>query len=551
MLNNNWFFIALMGIIIFGFALKLQAEEIDLSLKPEVIKGAYQSNPVTPHVMNRDLRDFSERADWKPGDPVIEIPRREYLLPKSTFDITDSIAGKEELWRDPLLDIQKNALHEFSAHAFIAPNLNFAGISFTGAVPPDTVGDVGPNHYIQMVNGSGGSVFAVYNKTGVLQVGPMDLDSLWTAGGACSTGDGDPIVLYDILDDRWMMSEFSLQGNHLCVYISQTPDPVSGGWFLYDFPVPQFPDYPKYAVWPDAYYISTNEFNPGAYALDRGQMLNGLPATYQRFTVPPLSGFGFNALIPSDLNGFLPPPSGSPNYFMRHRDDEGHNPGTNDPTQDFLEIWEFHVDFTNPSNSSLTGPINIPISEFDSHMCGYGVFQCIPQPGTLTTLDPIVEVIMWSLQYRNFGNHETMVGNFVTDVDGTDHAGIRWFEMRKTGGGSWNIFQEGTYAPDKENRWMGSISIDKDSNIALGYSVSSNSVFPSIRYAGRLATDTLDTLPQGEATIINGSFSQKGTNRWGDYSSMNVDPADDCTFWYTQEYVASGNSTFFGSGSHR
>jgi hypothetical protein len=150
---------------------------------------------------------------------------------------------------------------------------------------------------------------------------------------------------------------------------------------------------------------------------------------------------------------------------------------------------------------------------------------------------------MWRLQYRNFGTHETLVGNFVTDVDGTDHGGIRWFELRKTGAGPWTLFQEGTYAPDTAHRWMGSVAMDKDGNIALGYSVSSNTVFPSIRYAGRLASDPPGTLPQGEVSVIEGTFSQTGPTRWGDYSAMVVDPADDCTFWYTNEYVAtvSGN----------
>ena len=217
---------------------------------------------------------------------------------------------------------------------FSTPVLNFEGIAFTGAFPPDTVGDVGPNHYIQMVNDgvNGGSVFAVYDKAGNLLAGPISLQSLWTEGGACAAGLGDPIVLYDPLADRWLLSEFAATDtdNHLCVYISQTPDPVSGGWFLYDFPTPDFPDYPKYAVWPDAYYVSSNESSPAVYALDRTRMLTGQPATFQRFTAPRLAGFNFQALLPSDLDGSTPPPAGAPNYFMRHRDDEVHGaPGGN------------------------------------------------------------------------------------------------------------------------------------------------------------------------------------------------------------------------------
>jgi len=370
---------------------------------------------------------------------------------------------------------------------FSTPVLNFEGLAFTGAFPPDTVGDVGPHHYIQMVNdGFGvGSVFAIYDKTGNLLAGPISLESLWTAGGPCASGSGDPIVLYDRPANRWLLSEFAFTvsefaftENHLCIYISRTPDPVSGGWFLYDFPTPEFPDYPKYAVWRDAYYVSTSESNPAVYALDRTRMLNGQPATFQRFTVPPLDAFSFQALTPSDLDGSRRPPAGSPNYFMRHRDDEAHTPGANDPTRDFLEMWEFRVDFANPANSTLTGPIDIPVAEFDSELCGFSSLFCFPQPDTTTQLDPLREVIMWRLQYRNFGSHETLVGNFVTDVDDTNHGGIRWFELRKTAGTPWTLFQEGTHAPDPAHRWMGSIAMDKDGNMALGYSVSAGEPIP-------------------------------------------------------------------------
>ena len=207
---------------------------------------------------------------------------------------------------------------------------------------------------------------------------------------------------------------------------------------------------------------------------------------------------------------------------------------------DFLEIWQFEVDFAIPANSTFTGPFNIPISEIDSDLCGLVSFSCFPQPAG-PPLDPLREIVMWRLQYRNFGSHETIVGNLVTDVDGTDHGGIRWFELRKVGQGPWVLHQEGTYAPDDNHRWMGSIAMDKTGNIALGYSVSSTTVHPGIRYVGRLATDPLGAMPQGEFILADGSGSNS-SNRWGDYSSMNVDPVDDCTFWYTNEYgTAAGN----------
>ncbi|MCP4539527.1 MAG: PKD domain-containing protein [Chloroflexi bacterium] len=495
-------------------------------------RTTFVSEPVTPHVINIDLRTLPVIAPWKPGDPTREIPRR--VHPRSEGKAPQLVTSSP----DPLLAFQKSAVPSVNSITFDTPILNFEGIPFTGVAPPDTVGEVGPNHYIQMTNGNGGTPVAIYDKSGSLLGGPFVLDSLWTGGGSCAAGHGDPIVLYDRLADRWLLSEFADSGNHLCVYVSQTSDPVTGGWYGYDFSTPDFPDYPKYAVWPDAYYVSSNESSPAVYALDRTQMLAGGVTTSQRFTAPGLAGFSFQALTPSDMDGPTPPPAGSPNYFMRHRDDEVHNVGANDPNWDYLEIWEFHVDWVTPANSSFTKALDLPISEFDSNLCGLVSFYCFPQLGTGQTLDPLREVIMWRLQYRNFNSHETLVGNLVTDVDGTDHGGIRWFELRKTGTAPWTLFQEGTYAPDAAHRWMGSIAMDQRGNIAMGYSVSDAfTIYPSIRYAGRLASDPLGTLPQGEYSIIAGTGSQIFSDRWGDYSAMSVDPADDCTFWYTNEYA--------------
>jgi PKD repeat protein len=499
-----------------------------------VIQGAEAGPSVVPGSFDGDIQELPKAKIWKAGESVREVNKR------LTHSFTDnSLAVSQTVVGDPLVEIAQDARKNIS-RVFTTPALNFAGQDYTGVAPPDTIGDVGPNHYIQMINHSSGASVTIYDKSGSTLAGPIVLSSLWTAGGNCASGLGDPIVLYDRLADRWLMSEFASSGNHLCVYISKTNDPVSGGWWLYDFTTPNFPDYPKYGVWPDGYYVSTNESGgPAVYALERDAMLNGDPATSQRFTGTSLTGFGFQALIPSTIDGTTAPPAGSPNYFMRHRDDEVHNPGSNDPTKDFIEIWEFHVDWTTPANSTFMGPTNIDIAEFDSDLCGLSSFECFPQPGTSVGLDPLREVIMWRLAYRNFGSHETITGNFVTDVTGSDQGGVRWFELRDTGSG-WALEQEGTFSPDSTNRWMGSIAMDKVGNIALGYSVSDSSVFPSIRYTGREASDPAGTMTQGETTIINGVSSQTSFTRWGDYSSMNVDPADDCTFWYTNEYVGFG-----------
>ena len=294
-------------------------------------------------------------------------------------------------------------------------------------------------------------------------------------------------------------------------------------------------------MWRNAYLATTNESSAAAYALDRTQMLAGLPATVQRFAAAPLPGFTFQVLTPADADGNAPP-IGAPAYFLRHRDDEEHSPGSANPAEDFVELFSLTVDFATPANSLFTGPLAIPVAEFDSSFCGsdFAALSCIPQTGG-TRLDALREPIMNRVQYRNFGDHETLVGNFVTDVDGADRAGIRWFELRKVGAAAWGLFQEGTYSPDATRRWIGSVAMDRQGNLALGYSASSLSVAPSMRYAGRLVGDPAGTLPQGEGTILAGTGTNP-TNRWGDYAAMNIDPSDDCTFWFTSEVTLGGGT---------
>jgi len=423
------------------------------------------------------------------------------------------------------------------------PSVNVAGGGFSGVYPPDANGDVGLNHYVQAINQSSSAKISVYAKASGALVESFTMSAL---GGPA--GGGDPIVLYDALADRWLLAEFADTGNTMIVHISKTGTPNSdaANWYTYTFAMPEFPDYPKFSVWPDGYFLTTNNDTGSevpVYALDRTNMLAGLtPRTMQRFTAPDgaLSGFGFQALTPADLDGQAPP-AGASALFMRHRDTEVHITPSPPPGQDLLQLYQVHVDFDTPANSSISGPVDIAVADFDSNLNGLSAFEAFPQPGTTTKLDPLREVIMQRLQYRNFGTYETLVGNFVTDVDGTDHGGVRWFELRRSGGGAWTLYQEGTYAPDADSRWMGGISMDGAGNIVLGYNVSSSTVYPSIRYVGRLASDPLGTLPRGEYPLVSGLSSQAGINRWGDYNSMSVDPVDDRTFWFTGEYMgASG-----------
>lgn len=486
----------------------------------------YVSEPVTPGV-SPPVRQLPIIRPQAPGGPGHEVnPRRQgRVIPSGADSATNRI--------DPLLQAAAPA----SLQRTPVPLLNFDGISNIDFVnPPDPVGDVGPDHYVQMVN----SNFAIYDKQGTRLTGPTAINQLWAGeGGLCeANNDGDPIVLYDAQADRWMLSQFAIQAPNfaLCIAISQTPDPT-GAYYLYEFPTPVFPDYPKYGIWPDAYYMAANEDPPnvGVYAFERIRMLAGLPAAFQRFQVQR------NFMLPSDLDGPTSPPLGAPNYFYTFMDDVfwPTNYGIGAGLPDRLEIWAYKVDFFNAANSSFTLVASLPITSFEYTVCGFFVLDCIPQPGPGQNLDSISEWPMWRLQYRNFDNHEALVGNFTVDV-GNDRAGVRWFELRKRGSANWTLHQEGTHAPDATNHhWVGSAAMDRAGNIALGYSVSSSSLNPSIRYATRLADDPPGTLGNEVTLIAGGGVQADGFNRWGDYSSMNVDPADECTFWYTNIYYAT------------
>ncbi len=407
--------------------------------------------------------------------------------------------------------------------------------SFTvNSAPPDTNGDVGPNHYVQVVN----TDLAVFSKTGTVLYGPVPINTIWSGfGGLCQTdNDGDPVVLYDPIADRWVVSQFAVSGTTTgylqCVAVSKTPDPT-GAWNRYSFSYgSSFPDYPKMGVWPDAYYETFNMFNSAGTsflggkvcAYDRAKMLAGAAATQQCFDV----GTTYGGLLPADLDGARLPPAGAPNYVIALG-----------ATTTSLAFWKFHVDWTTPSSSTLTGPTALTVPAY-TEACGTSG-TCIPQSGTNQKLDSLSDRTMFRLAYRNFGDHEAMVTNHAVTVGTT--VGVRWYEVR-VANGTPSVFQSGTYSPDANFRWMGSMAFDQSGNLALGFSVSSSSLKPEIRYTGRLAGDAAGQMTQGESTVIAGGGSQGRTlSRWGDYSMMSVDPVDDCTFWYTTEYIPA-NGTF-------
>ncbi len=414
--------------------------------------------------------------------------------------------------------------------AGMTSGFSFDGMSASsGWSTPDADGAAGATQYVQWVN----TQLAVYDKTsGSLIYGPVAGNTIWSGfSGLCATANnGDPIVQYDQLAGRWILSQRAIGTTgpyYQCVAVSTTSD-ATGTYYRYAFQLPNyFPDYPKLGVWPDAYYLAINELsstyaplNTLACALDRNAMLAGNAATAHCFATNTANHM-IN-LLTSDFDGLTPPPAGSPNYFM--------NFGAG-----CLNLWKFHVDFTNPVNSYFSGPTRILVTPF-TKACNGGV--CIPQAGTTQVLDSLGDRLMYRLAYRNFGSHESLVVNH--SVVAGSSVGVRWYEIQNPGGTP-VVFQQGTFAPDSNYRWMGSVAMDKVGDIAIGYNVSSSSMSPAIRFTGRVPTDPLGTL-ETETSIIQGTGSETSLGRWGDYSSLSIDPVDDCTFWYTSEYLQTSGS---------
>ena len=421
--------------------------------------------------------------------------------------------------------------------------------------PPDPVGDVGPNHYVEMVN----LAYAVYDKQGNLLAGPFAIGDLWADFPVedCTDPSGDPIVLYDQLVNRWILSQFTTRGApyyYNCVAISKTPDPT-GEYYRYAFVTQPdtvegtyyFPDYPKYGVWTNSYLMTTRDFGDAGgygisvYALEKAKMISGNPnARAAQFFLDSnamaleLIGDG---LLPADIDGRRRPLDGAPAPIFGSQD----NDYPYGATFDALNVWELKVLWNSKPVASLTLKAQLPVAAFDSNFpCGPSR-GCLPQPG-IANPDQWIDVLSYRqrvthrLAYRNFGTHEAMVTNQSVEAK-PGIAGVRWYEVRRVGG-TYSVYQQGTYSPDNVNRWMGSAAMDRDGNIAIGYSVVDGvSVYPGIRYTGRLAGDALGQMTLAEATIIDGTGVQTTTNsRWGDYTSLNVDPVDDCTFWYVNEY---------------
>src|SRR6202162_2392725 len=490
-----------------------------LSLPPRVLWGSMLQSPVMPAAMeqasNGVIVGTSYHNDTSPPlRDIKQLPIESHAereanenpkLPTHHKDSPDEAVGQDQAVSLPSIP---------------GTILNFDGTPFPGVAcncaPPDTDGEVGSTQYVQIVNEG----YQVFNKTtGASVLGPSGISTIWSGfGGVCETnGDGDPIVIYDQLANRWIISQFAGSGvpTDECVAVSVSSD-ATGAYNRYGFHLgTNFFDYPKLSVWPDAYYMSMNVFNssgtgflgPQPFAFDRAKMLARLPATFVS-------------------TGITHPPARAAETLVEC------------PGSGAYKVFHFHADCAVPATTTFT-LFASPAAAGFTELCP-ATRACIPQLGG-TAADGIGDRVMHRLAYRKFGASESVVGNYTVSSGGV--AGIRWFELRNVTAGPVTVSQESTYQPDADWRWMGSAAMDNQANLAIGFSTSSATIFPQIRYAGRLAGDPINTLGQGEAHMFDGTGSQTDTsNRWGDYSAMTVDPVDDCTFWYTQEYYSTTSS---------
>ncbi len=478
-----------------------------------------------PPVSDEEMAIMQAKADLKLLNPKLryrDYPYAATALPKGPDPVWQKEQGSRSTAGEPTVYLGQSSPY----------------------YPPDDNGTIGPNHYMQTVN----TTYAIYNKSdGVKVAGPTAMNTLFGNVPGANYNDGDPIILYDERADRWMAAEFSISGSpqRMLIAISTTNDPT-GTWYQYSFTMNGMPDYEKFGIWGDGYYMGTNTSSgTDIYVFEREVMLAG-------GTNPKMVSFdnnqrpgsvdGFMMVPPVDCDGETAPPAGEPGIFIAHQDDAFGG------SADQLWIYELHVDWATTTNSTFSRVQQLNVEPYD---CNFGNnWNNIKQPNTSQELDGIPQVIMNVPQYRNWGSYESIVCCHTVDVDNTDHAGVRWYELRRVSSGDWTVRQQGTYAPDQHSRWMGSIMMNGSKELALGYSVSSTTEFPGIRYTGQSQTEynaASGIMDETEGIIHTGTASQTGANRWGDYSSMSVDPEDDETFWYTNQYESGGRKTKFAS----
>ena len=485
----------------------------------EPTKGPLSDEEYKANKIIKEEHEQKLNADRK----IRNYPFADTALPK----------GNDAVWQNTMGN--NNPFAEKSTESTI---LNFSGQNSL-YLPSDCNGAVGPNHYMQGVNSS----FAIYDKQGNIIVPSTNFNTLFNGVTGASSNDGDIIVMYDKQAERWFVSEFSISGanDYMLIAVSTTSDPT-GSWYAYSFDVDDMPDYMKFGVWRDGYYMGDNNWSgKDMYVFERDVMLAG--GQYPKmvgFDNPNRPNSGFHCVEPLDTDGPFAP-SGTPGQFITINDDAWG--GGNDA----LWIFELDVDWTDVNNSTFQRTQVVNVSPFSTNFGSS--WENIEQKGTTQKVDAIPQIIMFRAQYRNFGNKQTIVCSHTVEINSSNYAGVRWYELENIGSG-WTVRQQGTYAPDTENRWMPSIAMDANHNIALGYNVSGTNTYPSIRYCGQssaenyLASGIMDITEQ---SIFEGTQSQPGYSRWGDYAEMTLDPNDDATFWFTTEYYQGGKRTKIAS----
>lgn len=447
------------------------------------------------------------------------------------------------------------AMARFSAVSMPAPSLTFNGLAnFDNIdafnlliIPPDMTGDVGPNHYVQIVN----SLFRVYDKNGVPMTSPTPISTLFAPlNTVCSTrNDGLPVVLYDPLADRWLISQYcqAFPPFRQMIAVSKTGDPA-GAYYAYEFAMPnvKINDFPKFGVWPDGYYMSTEEFlgaeysGTGMFAFDRTKMLVGdATAGYVYFSRPSFSTLRLGNILPSDMDGLRPPAIGAPNVFASYSATEYGD------AADALRLFDFRPNFEDPLASTFTERPESPlaVAAFDPTSPPDRTDIAQPTPGE--RLDSNSDRLNYRLAYRNFGTTESLVVNQSVRISSGEpyRAGVRVYELKRTGG-AFAVTEQATIGEQTASRWIGSVAQDNQGNIAVGYNHVSEIKRPSILYSGRLASEPAGTF-RSEETLVAGSGVQKAFGwRWGDYAGLSVDPVDDCTFWQTGEYYTQASEDF-------
>ncbi len=394
--------------------------------------------------------------------------------------------------------------------------------------PSDNCLAVGPNHVVQMANNTNSTLMRIWDKSGNILISSILVEDITNLGDF-----GDPNIVYDPIEDRFAFLVLSSSGSKLITCISKTGDPT-GAWWVYSYTTSGgFPDYPKIASWGNSYFVTTNSNSPTVFALDKSAMNIGQAmGTAQKFTFSNLPTLGFESASPVTFTGTIAPDADAPAIIMRVTDDAW---GASIDS-DRLELYELKIDWVDASNSTLTGPQYMGILPYNSNLCGFNTLSCIPQPNTTKKLDPLSNILMDKMQYRRFDDHETIVCTHICNADGEGVAGVRWYEVRKSGGGEWHVYQQGTYAPpDGEYRWMSSISINADNTIALGYNISGNDdIYPSGMLTGRNSCDEKGIM-SAEETFAGIGKDNQSVNRYGDYNGMVCDPVDG-SFWFTVQY---------------